>query len=263
MKTLNSIFIIKGHGIAFRLLSYYYEAEQESNNELFKTNEKQKAVGQELNINAFPIIKKNQINKYLREGKSFFIPATFQAWDKEQKERNTDPDDLDLYLSEDDIKTMKEYETVSENKKGCKEFVKKYYFELTKNIFLASAYDLKLYKSDAEIPPQWLSHTHKLEEYLKENYSFWKEKGKEETIKAYEERIKEGFIYSSFQVTDRRPSSAFVACCGVQRVEKSKEYQHAEKIKDLLNSCVYTSNKLSIYEVLRILEKCNISKKRK
>ena len=261
--TLNNIYLIK-EGAAVRLGSYYYEPMQEGKNELFNTSDKAKAVGYELNIGAFPLIKKNQFNKYLRENKSFLFKATFQAWDKEQKERIYSYDEkLDLYLSVSDIITQEEREEMQEVRKGNKEYIKKFYFVLSRPLFLASAYDSLLFKTWEEIPYQWQHNAKPLKERLEENKSYWLEKGKLEIITQHEKKIKEGFVYECFTVSSRFPSCEFVAGCGVVREEKSSDYKHAEKIKEEINKHIYKSNQLSIYEVLELLRFVNISIKRK
>lgn len=262
--TLNNIYLIKG-GAPVRLGSYYYEPMQKGKNELFETNDKSKAVGYELNAGAFPLIKKNQFNKYLRENKSFLIKATVQAWDKEQKELIYSWDDkLDLYLSPADIITQEEKEEEREMRKGCKEYIKNIRFVLSRPLFLASAYDLLLFKTWEEIPQQWQHNNAKaLKERLEENMDFWLKKGKLETIAQYEKKIKEGFVYSCFSVSSRFPSCEFVACCGVVREEKSPDYKQAERIKEEINKHIYKNNNLSIYEVLELLRFVNISIKRK
>lgn len=261
--TLNNIYLIK-NGESVRLGSYYYEPMQQGKNELFETSDKSKAVGYELNINAFPLIKKNQFNKYLRENKSFLFRATIQAWDKEQKERIYSYDEkLDLYLAASDIITQEESEEIREMRKGNKEYIKNICFVLSRPLFLASAYDLLLFKTWEEIPQQWQHNAKTLKERLEENKSFWLEKGKLETIAQYEKKIKEGFIYSCFTVSSRFPTCEFLACCGVVREEKDNDYKHAEKIKEEINKHIYKSNKLSIYEVLELLKFLNISIKRK
>lgn len=261
--TLNNIYLIK-EGAAVRLGSYYYEPMQEGKNELFDTTDKAKAVGYELNARAYPTIKKSQFNKYLRENKSFLIKATVQAWDKEQKEPvNSWDQKMDLYLSAADIITQEESEEEREMRKGCKEYIKNIRFVLSRPLFLASAYNLILYKTWEEIPQQWQHNAKPLKERLEENKSFWLEKGKLETIAQYENKIKEGFVYSCFTVSSRFPSCEFIASCGVVREEKSPDYKQAEKIKEEINKHIYKSNNLSIYEVLELLRFVNISIKRK
>lgn len=260
--TLNNIYLIK-EGEPVRLGSYYYEPMQKGKNELLDTNDNSKAVGSELNLGAFPLIKNNQFNKYLRENKSFLFKATVQAWDKEQKERIYSYDKLDLYLAASDIITQEEREEIREMRKGNKEHIKSIYFVLSRPLFLASAYDLLLFKTWEEIPQQWQHNAKPLKERLEENKSYWIEKGKLETIAQFEKKIKEGFFYSCFTVSSRFPSCDFLACCGVVREEKSNDYKHAEKIKEEMNKHIYKSNQLSIYEVLELLKCLNISIKRK
>ena len=261
--SLNNIYLIK-EGEPVRLGSYYYEATKESKNELFKTTHTEKATGQELNLGAYPVIKKNQVNKYLRENKSFMIKATIQAWDKEQKELCYSWDEKwDLYLSQTDILQMEESEEETEQRKGCKEFIKKYNFVTSRPLFLASVYELYLFKTWEEMTEQQQRKAQKLSAKLEENRPDWLQIGKADTIKAYEDRIKEGFVYCVFGVSPRTPVNNFIACCGVCRTEKSPGYKQAEKIKDIINSCCYDKNKISIYEVLTMLQKLNITIKRK
>ena len=264
--TLNNIYLIKEGGEVARLGSYYYEAQQEGKNELFNTTTREKAVGQELNTSAdaFPLIKKNQVNKYLRENKSFLRPATFQAWDKEQKERVYNFDDkYDLFLSNEDIIKMDQHEESREMRRGCIEYIKNYYFVLSRPLFLASAYDVHIYKTWEEIPQHLQNHTHDLAQLLEENRQRWTEKGKQETIRKYEEKLKEGFKFSAFGVSSRFPCCEFVACCGVQREEKNQEYKNAERIQEEINKHIYKNNALSIYEVLELLKFVNVSIKRR
>lgn len=262
--TLNNIYLIKEGGQVARLGSYYYEAQQEGKNDLFKTTKKEKAPEQELNAGVFPIIKKNQINKHLRENESFLFRATFQAWDKKQTECVYDWDDkYDLYLSSNDIIKIEEQEEQREMRRGCVEYLKNYYFILSRPLFLASAYDLYIYKTWEEIPQNLQKHTYEIAQKLEENRERWTEQNRADIIAQYEKRIAEGFKYYAFGISSRFPSCEFVACCGVCREEKSADYKHAEKIKEEINKHIYKNNALSIYEVLELLKFINISIKRK
>ena len=266
MARLNNLFIIK-NGKPERLGSYYYEAIVETRNELFNSIDIDFDRYGELNI-IYPLIKANQRNKYLRENKSFFIKAIYKAWDKEQKE-TFDPwekDYYDLYLCESDILSITQREEETETKKGCKEFSLNYDIKLTKPIFLAHAHVLKLYKSFEEIPENEKRFAKDLKmkhEELKQDSkkSFLMEK-KKQVLEAYENKIKDGFSTYVF-TSEKQYTDHFSACCGYYRKETTPEYDRAEKIKEIINACAYGSNKLSIYEVLRILEKLEIKIKEK
>lgn len=87
---------------------------------------------------------------------------------------------------------------------------------------------------------------------------------REKYIKLLEEKQKAGFDYLVFAYNVEKTTGEKVYFSNpVSKYEKSKEYIHAEKVQEALNKCIYKNNQLSIYEVLSILEKCNISIKRK
>jgi len=88
-------------------------------------------------------------------------------------------------------------------------------------------------------------------------------KNKDRYINLLEEKQKAGFDYIIFayRVFEKTTNKIYFSN-PVSREEKSKEYLHAEKVQKVLNDCVYKNNQLSIYEVLAILKKCNVSIKK-
>lgn len=87
---------------------------------------------------------------------------------------------------------------------------------------------------------------------------------KERLIQLYESKIKEGFDYICWCYhAVKKTTNKIYFSMPTHHKEKSKEYQHAEKVLNVLNSCCYSNDKLSIYEVIKMLDKCNITIKRK
>lgn len=87
---------------------------------------------------------------------------------------------------------------------------------------------------------------------------------KDKYIKLLEEKQKSGFDYLcfAFNVEKANAKKIYFSNC-ISKYEKSKEYLHAEKVQKILNSCCYSKDKLSINEVLKMLDICNITIKRK
>lgn len=262
---LNFIFIIS-NGNAEKLPSYYYEFEQVGANELYDTTGAEKTIYFDLFFDCFPIIKKNQLNKYIKENKSFFIASTVHAYDNKSPIMNYENGSYyDLYISEKDIIKIEEREERQEMRKGCIDISKYYDIELAHPVALCSAYELRLYKDFGAVP-EHLKRTakdlkQKREEIEKEDKKYFK-KNKADILKAYDEKIAQGFTVYTIGSGEKKPSAKVSAGCGVVRYEKSTDYLKAEKINKIINSCCYNSNQLSIYEVLKILEKLNITTKR-
>lgn len=262
---LNYIFIIK-NGNAEKLPTYYYEFEQVGANELYDTTNTEKARYFDLLFDYFPIIKKNQLNKYIRENKTFFFASAVHAYDDKNPIMDYESGSyFDLYISESDIIKIEEREERQEMRTGCTDILKYYDIELLHPVALCSAYDLRLYKDFGAIP-EHLKHTakglkQKREEIAREDKKYFK-KNKADILKAYDEKIAQGFTVYTIGNGEKKPSAKLSAGCGVVRHEKSVDYLKAEKINKIINSCCYDSHQLNIYEVLKILEKLNITTKR-
>ena len=139
---LNSVYLLHKNQEPERLISYYYEGFGIGSNELFKTNDQDRDHYPEIICEEIPLIKKNQIAKYTREMKSFFVFAEFAAWDKEQKEKII-PDayspKVDIYLAPNDIEsiTTREETRESADEKGKRETIlyydiKSFYHQATR-----------------------------------------------------------------------------------------------------------------------------------
>lgn len=257
---LNNIYKINEKGEAIRLGCYYYEAIINTKNELFDNESQDADRYADINFDAFPIIKRNQITKYLRENKSFFIKAVHPAWNDSESLYSWD-NKIDLYLSAADIVAEETTETPHENKKGCTEYEKRTVFTLKKPLFIATGLEVKIYKNFEDIPAHLRTKAKSLEDNYKQNCEYWKE-NKPAILETYKKRLAEGWKLYTIAKSQPVQTCRFVAGFGYVRQEKTNEYKTAEKIKDIINSCVYDSNKLSIYEVLRIIEKLNITIKR-
>lgn len=266
---LNSIYLLQPNNAEpVRLLSYYYEGFGFGVNELFNTNDEERDRYAEIITDDVPLIKKNQITKYTRELKSFYIFATVAAWDKNQKEKiyfDSYSTAVDLYIAPQDIEsiTTREETRESNEEKGKRETVLYYDVKLKKNIATVRPACLWLFKTWEDIPEYLQHHAHDLAQKLEENRATWAEIGKNHIAPIYEERIAQGFKFSAFGYDKPQKTAHIEGCAGVQRVEKTPEYKRIEKIRDILNSCCYSSNKLSMREVLKMCDKLNITIKRK
>lgn len=263
---LNSIYLLGENGTTpTRLLTYYYQAKLKSKNELFNTEHEEISQYIELDFSCVPLIKKNQVNKFIRENKSFFIGATFAAWDKEQKNKVFNDKFtlyVDLYISSVDIEYLTTFEEVRNYHEGETEYIKNYDIKLKKPIATGKTTDLILYKDFDSVPDYYLLHVKSLEEKKKEVLTKKCLKDMSEIISHYEKAIKEGFTLMCFQTSPKQEVFNIIGCCGVVRVEKSPEYKQKEKIKDIINSCLYSNKIISINEIERIMEKLNITVKR-
>lgn len=264
---LNNIYLLQQGKEPERIKTYYYTGYVVGENELFNTKQEETDNYIEVIDNYFPLIKKNQFSKYVRENKSFLLLATFSAWDDKQQDRILQDKycpKVDLYLSNIDIVSYDPYFETKEYHKGEKSFILHYDIKLRKPIATGKAHELRLYK-DFESVPDFYQRT---AQDLKKRYEELRPTKLNPTIKesvkaAYEQKLKEGYTIMSHQVSTEQEVTRIDACAGVQRVEKTQEFKHLEKIKDIINSCVYSSNKLSINEIERITEKLNITIKRK
>ena len=262
---LNNIFLIE-NGSCKRLKSYIYEAEEVTQNELFKEENKIFSRYAELNKAHFPIIKKNQVAKYMRENKSFLIKATYKAYDKEQKTFcDSWSNDYDIYLSKEDIKSIEEKERTFNQEQGKTAFEKYYIIELLKPLFYTKGSDLKLYKELSDIPEYSRHRAEQLKNKKQSMYDFWKARKPEKAEKlkkAYEEAIAQGYNFLCFVPSEKKESCIFTASCGFVRYETTKEYDQAEKLAKALNSFLYKDNTITTRQMLSILEHYNITKKR-
>lgn len=262
---LNSIFLIE-NGKATRLQTYIYEAEETTQNDLYERDDHIFSSYAKLNKNAFDIIKKNQVNKYLRENKSFFIKATFKAYDREQKEPISSWDTcFDLYISKNDIKSIKEFEKSNEYQKGKRDIIKYYVIETKKPLFYAKGTDLKLFKAFLDIPEIYRCKAKELKNNWQDSYNFWKGKDNEraESIKkAHLKAIEKGFNFFAFIPSEEKESYVFTASCGVVRTEKTKEYLKIEKLTQEFNAFLYKDNRITTAQMENILKHYNITKKR-
>ena len=259
---LNSIYLLQQGKEPERIKTYYYTGYVVGENELFNSKQEETDDYMEIIDNYFPLIKKNQFSKYVRENKSFLLLATFSAWDDKQQDRIIQDKycpKVDLYLSNEDIEKCDPYFEEREYHKGEKSFILHYDIKLRKPIATGKAHELRLYK-DFESVPDFYQRT---SQDLKKKYEELRPTIKESAKAAYEKKIQEGYMIMSHQVSTEQEIARIDACAGVQRVEKSQDFKLLEKVRDIINSCVYSSNKLSINEIERITEKLNITIKRK
>ena len=263
---LNNLFLIE-NGTFKRLETYIYNAQEETENELFKCKNYLFSNYGVLNVGIFPTIKKTQFNKYVREGKSFFIKAIYKNYDKEQKTLCDSWDNsLDLYLSKNDIKSIEELETFTEFTKGKKDIEKYYIIETLKPLFITKGTDLKIYKDFQDIPDNYKHTAEKLEEKKERLFTYWKttKPEKAENLKKhYNDAIKKGFVYSAFVPSSEKKSCIFKASCGVVRYEKDAEYLKAEKLTKEINSFLYQDHYITTSQMLNILSNYKITKRRK
>lgn len=264
---LNSIYLLQKNAEPVRLLSYYYEGYGKGTNELFNTNDESADKYAEIITDEIPLIKKNQIAKYKRELTSFYIFASFAAWDKEQKEKiifDQYTPAVDLYIAPQDIEsiTTREERRESSGEPGKTETILYYDIKLKKNIATVRPACLWLFKKWEEIPQHLQNHASDLQQKLNENRNTWEEIGKTHIAPIYEQKIADGFKFSAFGYSQPQRTAHIEGCAGVQKVEKSNEYKHAEKILSVMNECCYSKNKLYISELLRMMKKLNITIKR-
>lgn len=260
---LNSIFLIE-NGTCKRLESYNYEAEEITQDDLQKKEIKTFSRYAEINPEHFPTIKKNQVAKYIRENKSFLIKAIYKAYDKTQKTLCDSWDEsLDLYLSKNDIKSIEERERPFKEHEGKTAFEKYYIIELLKPLFYTKGGDLKLFKDFFDIPDQIRGREKYLKDHVEDVYNFWKGKDlakAEKLKKAYEEAMKEGFIYFAVVPSKKKESCVFTASCGFVRYETTKEYEKAEKLAKAFNQFLYRDS-ITTKQMYEILKCYKISKR--
>lgn len=265
-KILNNIYIINENNEKepIKLGSYIYEVVFPYYNPLFEEERQERSSTFDLIFEEIPLIKNNQFNKYIRENKSFFILAKYRAWGKENEVMcNNDnfSSYFDLYLSKNDIIKKELQEERNALRTGEIDIIHTYYFELKKSIFCGRTLDLKLYKSMEESP----RNAGSMESLETKRNNIQKTKchfyNKEKVLSAYDKKIEQGFRWLIFETSEIKYSNTFFASLGVVRTEKNQEILKIERLTKLMNEII-GENKLNKYDVINLVKKLNITRKR-
>ena len=97
-----------------------------------------------------------------------------------------------------------------------------------------------------------------MKSYFKDNEE--KQRNRQKTIDFLEMRKNDGFKYLVW-VWGYEWSNCLKCCGYVDHYDKTDDFKELEEITKVINSCVYSSNKLSSYEVARMMEKLTIKKR--
>lgn len=113
------------------------------------------------------------------------------------------------------------------------------------------------YESIKEIS-EMIQERKEMKSYFKDNEEI--QRNKQKTIDFLEMRKKDGFKYLVW-VWDYEWSNCLKCCGYVDHYDKTAEFKELEEITKDINSCIYSSNKLSTFEVARMMEKLTIKRR--
>ena len=174
-----------------------------------------------------------------------------------------------LYLPQNKVVNLETKETRKEYQKGCVSISYDEIITFTDDIKILVADSVSYFAKKTDSLKYRNEDIKEISEEItkaKETKSFFagNETKRARYIKLLEEKRKQGFDYLCFAYgVEQAITNKVYFSNPVSRYEKSNDYLHAEKVRDLLNTCCYSKDKLSIYEVLKMLEVCNITIKRK